>query len=321
LGTSIAQLRNPDLVDGIVGKDQRDRAYQVLMRKAKARIDDSDTSEQAEIARASKKAAKNIRNLAKPTGLGYPGGLGPATMVVYAKANYGVEISLEESEDLREIWRDTYTEMPEYFNLINRDIRFRDAHNKVKLREDNDGKPIFGYPNAYDTPGFERHRANCSYCETANGASMQSLSADGAKRALAWLGRACYGGLPEDNPYSILDGSLMAGFIHDEYLIDVVDDMLVTHKAKAVSRLVCDAMSVHMPDVSIGADPALMRRWTKAAEDEWIIVPGHREACWEFIEACRGVEFANMVDTMFGTKEDRVLIPWDDVHEVTKYEV
>jgi len=46
------------------------------------------------------------RKLAKPVGLGFPGGLGAATFVSFAKG-YGVEVTEEEARHLKEIWLDS----------------------------------------------------------------------------------------------------------------------------------------------------------------------------------------------------------------------
>ncbi len=66
---------------------------------------------------------KHYRKFAKPTGLGYPGGLGAKTFVRYAKATYGVLVDEETAKQLREVWFATYPEMREYFNFINRECQ------------------------------------------------------------------------------------------------------------------------------------------------------------------------------------------------------
>jgi hypothetical protein len=304
LGAAIAMHLQPELLGNPASHED---AYRELRRLAKLKINDQDWSEPAADMRKRKDRAKEYRDFAKPTGLGYPGGLGPATMRTMAKANYGIDISEDMTKLFRDLWHQTYPEMRQYFDWVNR-------------QEDMQRPGDDGY--VYETQGFNRFRAGATYCATANGKAMQSLGADGAKRSAFWLAKAAFGGMSKDSPYSILNGCLPAAFIHDENLWSSPYDDLFTERALLASQLMVDAMQVHMPDVRISVEPAAMRRWTKKAEPEWVDEPGRERRVEEAI--CRvygGVPPKAWCDEFFlllgpDYNPNRKLVPWDDVHEL-----
>jgi hypothetical protein len=243
LGAQIAAKVEPVLVNY---ESDPDITYSIFEGKRKAKVMEG-TPEAVD-----KERATHFRTLAKPTGLGFPGGLGPDTMVTYAKTTYEVDMDRDTAQQLREFWRQTYPEMVQYFNWVNRQ--------QVGACEG-----IY----AYTTDGFNRYRTGATFCATANGKAMQSLSADGAKRAVAWLGRAFYGGLPEDSPYAALKGCRMLAFIHDEVISEVPEDQYLTEKVGLISDLMVMAMRESMPDVLITTECAAMRNWSKKAEAVW----------------------------------------------------
>jgi hypothetical protein len=305
LGSAIAMLKRPEIIGH---HTDLDKAYQVFCdnRKwwpPKGYVEGSDSEIDDRI--HLKGLAGHMRNLAKPTGLGYPGGLAEKTMVVFAKTVYKVDMTIEDAAELKELWQAIYPEMKMYFSWVREQV---DYHNSKEG----------GRYYAYTTPGFNRYRAAATYCATSNGAAMQSISADGAKRSVAWLGRACAGGLPADNPYCILDQCRHEKFIHDENIIAIPDDALATERAIAAQNLMIEAMDVHMPDVRITAEPALMRRWTKEAEPEWVERGGSWEAAMLLAEQQYGTAVVNKLASQFrGPKgSDYRLEPFDDHHEL-----
>jgi len=187
---------------------------------------------------------KHWRTFAKPTGLGYPGGLGPATFVKFAAAVYGVAVDEGTAAQLKELWLGTYPEMVDYFIWINQDC------------QDQSDPSLY----CYETP-MGMWRACCSYCACANGACMQSPSAEGAKKAIIKVVREC------ETPGSLLYGCKPWAFIHDEIMLQIPDDLLAGARADRVAELMVDGMKEVFPDVPIEAEPALMRRWSKAAEE------------------------------------------------------
>lgn len=305
LGAAMAKTLAPYIVDE---HGDTDKAMLALRGHLKAKIPDADTSPEAEHKRKLKKDAAQWRTFAKPVGLGYPGGLGPATLVTFAKATYGIAISQDQATAFRELWRHTYPEMPDFFLWVNQQ---KDTLNTGDID-----------CYVYETEGYNRFRAGASFCATANGKSMQSLSSDGAKRSVCWLARSCWGGLSRSSPFSLLHGCLPNAFIHDENLIDLPDDDLLTIRCLLATELMVRAMKVTMPDVLITAEPALMRRWTKKAEPEWVDdadLPRRVEAA---IIAWYGgqppVEWIDELFEILGPKFDptKRLIPWDDAHKL-----
>lgn len=262
LGSALAMRSEPHLVDMVMNHEE---AYQIYEKRRKIEIDKKDQVPNNPDY-VYKTRTIHFRNMAKPIGLGYPGMMGPDTMSAHAKDAYGISISVEDCARFREFWYETYPEMAEFKRWVGQ-------------QKESPGGDTY----CYETPGFNRWRAGATFCATANGRSMQSLSADGAKRAGCWLARAIYGGLTKDNPYSILEGCNLLAFIHDEYLVEVPDDDLLTERALMVSQVMVQAQQLSMPDMLLNVEPAAMRNWTKKAEPKWATKNGAR-----------------------------VLIPWDD---------
>jgi DNA polymerase I-like protein with 3'-5' exonuclease and polymerase domains len=210
---------------------------------------------------------KHYRTMAKPTGLGYPGGLGAATFISYAKATFGLKLDLETAQKLKSLWLSTYPEMGQYLDYVGKQCK--DPHHFNEEYVDDDGKPKQRVFYAYDTPrGL--HRAKCSFCEAANGQALQAFAADGALDGLyevtkaVWL--ASYQGY--ENP--LLDTCYILAFIHDEILWECPNDDLIGERAKAIQKLMIDAMQIITPHVKAGAETAVMQRWYKTAEAVWV---------------------------------------------------
>lgn len=296
LGSAIARLKMPEVVGHYT---DHEKAYHTMKEYLAFNPPGDDQSSTAQDMRRLKSLAKKMRNMAKPTGLGFPGGLSVKTMCVFAKTVYHVNLTEAESQELRELWFETYPEMVDYFKWVREQV-----DSKCKSP---DGKLYY-----YITPGLNRFRGGTTYCATANGMAMQSLSADGAKRGLSWIGRACAGGCPEDSPYRILEGCEHLTFIHDENIVALPDDDLATERAIAVQDLMVQAMQIHMPDVRISAEPAISRRWVKDAEKEAVADPGRQAAALDIVYRQYGRDTAAQVESLWSTPER--LLPWDDIH-------
>lgn len=202
-------------------------------------------SESAEV----RKLFKHYRTFAKPTGLGYPGGLGPATFVDYAHATYGIECDEELASELRELWHKTFPEMRLYLDWINESCP----------------DPNHAEAYAYLTP-LGMYRANASYCAAANGAGLQSPGAEGALLGLCAVQEATFA-TPDSILYDDSHGPRHRGllFLHDELVGEARED--VAHEvAHEVARLMVESMKLVTPDVTPSASPVLMTRWSKAAE-------------------------------------------------------
>jgi len=197
---------------------------------------------------------KHFRKFAKPTGLGYPGGLGPATFVEYAAGTYDVAVSIEMAHQLREIWLSTFPEYKLYFDWVSNACKFGAP---VVVEEGE--KPMQRY--AYTTT-FGAYRANCSYTSCCNGKALQSPTAEGAKLGVWNVRRACY----DPAQRSMLFGCHPVNFIHDENLVEIPDDQYAHERAFEIARLMVDGFRAVVTDLPVLAEPALMHRWYKQAE-------------------------------------------------------
>lgn len=201
---------------------------------------------------------KHYRTLAKPTGLGFPGGLGARRFVGYAKATFGVDIvklagsleaAIEMAKKLQAVWKLAFPEMPRYFEFVNKHLV----------------DPQWTYPGdvryCYQSP-HGTIRRNCVYTEATNGFALQTRTAEGAKIALWMLAREMY----DDTLGSCLLGVKQVAFVHDEVILEIPEDEHMHERAYRAAHVMIDGMRQVMPDVKVGAEPALMYRWNKAAE-------------------------------------------------------
>lgn len=216
-----------------------------------------------------RKVFKKFRKLAKPTGLGYPGGLGAKTFIKYAKATYGVEVDFETATKLKEIWRVTFPEMPEYLKFISNDcVDQRNGPKTVKFL-DNNGNEHERTADlySYSTP-MGMYRAGCDFCAATNGYGLQSPSAEGALLAVFNVTRACFDHTLSSILYDDENGPVLRPicFIHDELFGEVRADEYAHDRVMEVSNIMVKAMQVITPDVLVRADPVLMLRWDKEAE-------------------------------------------------------
>lgn len=190
----------------------------------------------------------HYRTFAKPTGLGYPGGLGAETFVVYAKATYGVVITIEQALAFKEVWLDAYEgEMKRYFGWVSNGCR----------------DPLHPEMYAYTSP-LGMLRSNASYTAVANGAGMQTPAAEGGKLAFYEVSMQCYD--HADPSQSPLFGCFPLAWIHDEVLMEIPDDGFSHERACAVSEIMVNCMSQITPDVKVRCEAKLMRRWYKQAQ-------------------------------------------------------
>lgn len=198
-----------------------------------------------------------FRKLAKPTGLGYPGGLGPAKFVNFAASKaYKVHVDEETASKLREIWFGTFPEMRSYFDWVNSNCV--DPINPGDVDEET-GRRRERY--CYYTP-LGLYRAGCAFTECANGAGLQSFAADGFTLATFNAVRACSD--PEFG--SVLYGAHVLNQVHDEIICEWEDDERSSERAEELARVMRLCMEVVVPDVKITVEPALMRRWDKDAK-------------------------------------------------------
>lgn len=215
------------------------RAGQDLHLAMAASMLDISYDEAVRRRKAGDKQVKTLRDTAKVANFGLPGGLGAQTLVEYARTGYGVTLTEDQAQDLKREWLAKWPEMSRYFRYISDRVGFGDA-DIVQLRSG-------------------RVRGGVGYTDGCN-TLFQGLAADGAKHALFNVAHECYVDLGTP-----LFGCRPVAFIHDEIVAEVPED--IAHEAsERLARVMCDSMSVFIPDVPITASPALMRRWWKDAE-------------------------------------------------------
>ena len=194
--------------------------------------------------KAGDKEVKNYRTLAKPVGLGFPGGLGPKTMVEFAATTYGVKLSIAEATRLKDIFYDTY---PDFATFMKKDSK---DYKTGKRRCEGANKFSDEYVYTIGT----RTRSGCTFTNFANGYLMQSLSSDGAKIALY-------------DTYQFLFGKgqgALVNFIHDEIIFELKDGLLLEQNIEDLSYIMIRAMQKVMPNIRITVEAAVMPdRWVK----------------------------------------------------------
>jgi DNA polymerase-1 len=177
------------------------------------------------------------RTMAKPFGLGFPGGLGLETMVSVA-AGYGISTTPQEAGHIRKLWYATHPDMRRYLK---------------GWVEAQDG--------TYVSP-LGMIRSGCSYTELANGRALQTPAAEGFKTGLWLVTRECY----DASLGSVLLGSRPCVNMHDELVVEVREDGLEHERAERQSELMVAGMKTILKDVKVKAAPILTRRWTKKAK-------------------------------------------------------
>lgn len=181
--------------------------------------------------------AADLRQFSKIAMYGFPGGLGPGTLISYARG-YGMELTPPQAQDLQQKWFGAFPVMRKYFDYIN----------------------VCANQGWIQQHRSTRIRASDSYCALAN-SLFQGLTADGAKHALYDVSEACYVG---DGP---LAGCKPVMFVHDEIIIEVPADVdKADSAAEALQRTMADCMSQHMPDVPVTTEAVIMDRWYKGAK-------------------------------------------------------
>lgn len=235
-----------------------------------AKMLDRDVDEFKALVKAGDKAAKNTRQMAKAANFGFPGGMGPAKLVL-AKRKEGLrfctasgikEVCGEEmtpgidggprvctaclsiATRLRKQYLLTWEEIREYLNLVA-------------------GLPgINANEGVWVSPGTGYVRGGLGFSNGANH-PFQHLAAMGAKHALWQISRECY-----TDRSSPLFGSRPVLFAHDEIIAEL-PEAKAHEAANRMAEIMIASMREFVPDVHIAAEPALMRYWTKAAEPKF----------------------------------------------------
>lgn len=211
----------------------------------------------SEEAKARKKAKDrefaDARQASKALNFGLPGGMGPERLRATAKRQYGVVMSSAEAKKRKFQWKQRWPEMGRYFDFITHLADTKSCF--AQMAPPGHGKHRVRGRNPQDGSRWFSQAAN-SY--------FQGLTADGAKRALALVTRACH----DPSLNSPLYGSHVIGFLYDELLVEIPLDRFHA-SAMELERLMVEGMSYWVPDVPITAGPKGMTVWSKGAEAIW----------------------------------------------------
>jgi DNA polymerase I-like protein with 3'-5' exonuclease and polymerase domains len=196
-----------------------------------------------------KKKDKDVdraRQMGKVCNFGCPGGLGAQTLVAYAKANFGLVLTEQETEDLKyNVWRKRWPEMQKYMNFISNNFDSDDSCPPIEQ--------LFS----------GRYRGGCRYTQACN-TLFQGLGADATGAAGFLISQACYVDIQ-----SVLYGSRIVNYIHDEFILEVPEEK--GHDcAMELARLMEDGARPWLPDVPPKvSEPLLARCWSKDARQVW----------------------------------------------------
>ena len=186
------------------------------------------------------------RQLSKALNFGFPGGLGPAKFVEYARAGYGVSLTEQEARRRKEDW---YKKWPE-----------------MRLYHQHFGSMTMGDRKfALTQPGSGRIRGEVGFCDGANSV-FQGRAADGAKRAGWYIAKECYLRDPyrDGSGPTPLYGARPVLFVHDEFILEVPVE--TAHEATLrLSKVMVAGMREVVPDVNVGTEYAVATRWYKGA--------------------------------------------------------
>jgi hypothetical protein len=171
---------------------------------------------------------------------GKPGGLGVQRLIDYARKNYGVILTEAKAKELSQFWFEAWPESRQWFAWI----KILTSVQAPRIRQ--------FYSN--------RYRGDVGFCDGAN-TFFQGLAADLAKAAGFLIAKACY--VDRDSP---LYGGRLVNFIHDEFVVEVLDNDNAHDAAVELGGLMCEGARPWIPDVPPVVEPLLARRWSKAAK-------------------------------------------------------
>lgn len=180
----------------------------------------------------------NARQTGKVANFGFPGGLGAAKLVLFARKSYRVDITEAEARNLKQVWLATYPEMEAFFDHVN--------------RQGDTVEQLFS----------RRIRGGCTYCSACN-TYFQGLGADASQYAGWLITKECFLG---PGP---LFGSRVVNYIHDEFHVETPLGPCAHDAAMRVSELMMQGANVYLPDVPYKPgeiEPLLMSRWSKGAK-------------------------------------------------------
>lgn len=196
---------------------------------------------------------KDVRQAAKAAMFGLGGGMGANRMV----QTYGTEVLCRVAHPHEVVHGDDTATAPIVAARLKKE--WLASFPEEKQRQQGVGRKtandrLFAYRHAFSN----RVRGKLSYCDGCN-TPFQGRAADGAKAALWEITKRIFTGDP------LLKGVRIWLFVHDELLFEGPQET-VEAWAPYVTRLMIEAMKRYVPDVAVGAEPAVCRRWYKGAD-------------------------------------------------------
>lgn len=191
------------------------------------------------------------RQTAKVANFGFPGGLGIARFIEFARSTYQLILTVAEAKKAKQAWEAMWREVKPFF-----------AHVNEKTQASANGK----FTRVDPFTGFVR--GNMGYCDGCND-GFQRLGAVVAKEAMWLVSRASYTGRAPGLAVGVrspLYGCRPVNFIHDEIIAEAVRNARVHAAAKELERLMLVAADKYCPDVKCKAPPMVMDVWSKSAE-------------------------------------------------------
>lgn len=187
----------------------------------------------------------NARQLAKAANFGFPGGLGVAALIDFARKAYGIQLTEMQVKRLKQDWMRAFPEMKEYFAIISRMTDTPDGTCQIKQ--------LFS----------ERVRGQVKYTVACN-TFFQGLGADATKTAGFFIAKACYA-----DPSSVLYGSRIVNYIHDQFILEC-DEAVAHEVAMELKRIMEHYASIYLPDCpATVSKPVVARVWSKKAKQVW----------------------------------------------------
>lgn len=204
-----------------------------------------------------RKDVDDARQIGKVFNFGAPGGLGSRprkdgsdpTLVRFARKTYGVVLKVDQVQEFKKTWLETFPEMVEFHEYVGRITKGREG-TILQLRSG-------------------RIRGGCSFTAACN-SYFQGLGADATKHAGFFVSQACY-----KEKRSPLFGSRIANYVYDEFILETPERRQGNTWPEAqaaafeLSRILRERANEFIPDVPFAApdpEPLLMRLWSKDAE-------------------------------------------------------
>lgn len=199
-------------------------------------------AEAMERKKAGDKDIKAARTQHKPAILGYPGGLGAKGFVGYARG-FGLELSMEESQDMKNRWVEAFPEMSRHLALISEYSNLAGGE-RFAIADERNGWA----------------KAKASYCSAAN-MTFQCPGGVIIKDALWAVWRKCY----VDAGNALYQKAHPVIVIHDEIIAE--GEKETAHLwAQELADTMVEVAERRTPDVRHYVDPALFYRWSKSAD-------------------------------------------------------